>query len=219
MTSLLRLSMLLLRSQNPSRSEKMTEPFKVTHASIKKPKYRGTLLRVFPILVFLLRNHTTSKMFNPFNAVKPTMYDPFSCTMAYGSPQWYDNANSSAIDEKRVIDLLQHKGELPGEANVNAMLVEAKRQAIPFAVDALMIVTNDDYSETRLNRTDLSVTEVDAIREGSWKTVSNKIFFVAIGLLTAWTLMETCGKGEIFSFGKYFQVPKGDEDSFAFPRG
>ena len=154
-------------------------------------------------------------MFNPFNAKStyrvPTMYDPFSCPMAYGSPQWYEGVPSSATDDRRVIDLLQHKGESPGEANVNSMLVEAKRQKIPFAEDALLIVTDEAYSELRLNRIDLPANEVDNIRQGSWKTVSNKIFFVAIGLLTTWTLMEACGKGDIFTYGKYFQVPKGED--------
>ena len=147
-------------------------------------------------------------MFNPFNAVKPTLYDPFSCPMAY--PQGYEDAPSSTTDDARLIDLLQHKGEHPGEANVKDMLVEATRQKIPFSEDALRIVSDNDYSEARLNRLDLHTTEVENISKGSWKTITNKIFFVAIGLLTTWALMEACGKGEIATFGKYFQVPKGE---------
>ena len=57
------------------------------------------------------------------------MYDPFSCPMAYASPQGYEGAPSSTTDDARLIDLLQHKDERPGAANVNAMLIEAKRIA------------------------------------------------------------------------------------------
>ena len=106
-------------------------------------------------------------MFNPFNAVKPTMFDPFSCPMAYAYPQGYEGAPSSTTDDARLIDLLQHKGEHPGEANVKAMLVEATRQKIPFSEDALRIVTDDSYSEARLNRLDLHATEVENISKGS----------------------------------------------------
>jgi len=138
----------------------------------------------------------------------PHLYEPWSTPVnfAYGD---LAEGGPSATDEIRKIDLLQHS-ERPGKADVAALRASAERMSVPFAVDATRIICDEKYARQKLERTDLSLEQKEAICERSWRTQTRTGFYAAIILLITWGLLVECGEEEITSYSKYFQVPKGD---------
>jgi len=152
--------------------------------------------------------------------LKPTKYesitsisshDPLGGHLGYGIQcgDLYIPKTGDTIDVARKIDPIDD----PGKFDVSKVLVESdeRHQKIPFAHHASLILSDWDYCNTNVVRNDLSDTEKDSIRERSHRTKTKPIFLASILLLIDWALFEKCRRDQIYSYSKYFQVPKGND--------
>ena len=146
----------------------------------------------------------------------PPAYDPFSHIMAvpysgmFGDVEW-----ASSSDDNRTIDLLKHQkdGLSPGGVDLRALLSAstADHQRMPFVEDAARCLTDEEYARTTMLNNDIPEVDSAKIRARTFRTVTNRAFFSAITLLVAWGLFEWCTNSDIYTYGKFFLVPKGLE--------
>jgi len=145
----------------------------------------------------------------------PPLYDPFS-NMAVPYV-FYDDMDEpclhgEGLDQSRTVDLLEHQknGFKPGKLDVKALLAPATadHQRMPFGENAARCLTDDSYARSNLWNPEISEAERDRVRARSFRTVSKKAFYVSIALLVTWGLFEWCEQSELYSYGRFFLVPK-----------
>ena len=150
------------------------------------------------------------------DVIPPTSYDPWSTTIGYGSP---NSSTEGGDHQHRVIDpwgtlpedapQWQREKFRPGMLRVQTLKEHMSRQKITFAYNACMAVTDEEYINEKILRQDLSTEEMTALCARSWKTETKACFLASLVLLVGCGLLAWTTEPHIFSYSKYFQVPKG----------
>jgi len=158
-------------------------------------------------------------MWQAFWGRTPPLYDPFSnMSLPYGT--FHDDIDTlptrdDPASAERTVDLLKHQrdGLKPGGLDLHALLAAtiAPHQRMPFGEDAVRCLTDEDYARATILNPEITTKERDRTRARSFRTVSRKGFYVAISMLVVWGLFEWCDPAELYTYGRFFLVPKGPE--------
>ena len=144
--------------------------------------------------------HTTM-----WNAIKKgtVHYEPWSRLIGYCSP---DADPGAAGVPRKVMPLTNVGGARLGE-----LRTECRRTGILFGEDTAAIMTDGAVSSETILRKDVPPAEAAEIKSTSWRTRTRSSNLLHLVAAVAIALMVGCTMEGTLAFGKYFHVPKGDD--------
>ena len=139
-----------------------------------------------------------------WNAIKKgAIYEPWSRLMGYSSP---DSAVGKSGAPRKVMPLTN-----VGGAKLSELRKECRRTGIRFGEDTAAILTDGAASNESVLRKDMPEAEAAELRSTSWRTRTRSSNLVYLVAAVSIALMIGCTMEGTRAFGKYFHVPKGED--------